>query len=510
MIPTKQFHLHIAQEVQVNLRLDMSFPFPLEQDIRSVARRGAFFTAGAQVTKLLIHGASLILFARLFTPDDFGLIAMATPVLVIAGMLRDAGLGSAQAQRSSLTDEEATTLFLVNMTIGLTLAGLMFLGAPLVGQFYHDERVTNLVRASALVIVLGAASAQSMAILNRALANDVIALIECAAFAAGFLLALGGAFLTRSYWCLWLMPFGTALATTILSAWLSPWRPRWSWAPLQKVRDILAFGSHLTVSNLFDFAARNVDSILIGWFWGSHQLGLYDRAYKVVMFPLVFVNMPLGRFLLPLLARARDSQADYVSLYTVSVQAVLACLLPGICLLIFAPGEVVSTLLGAQWTGSAPVLAALGIVCAIQLFVNSLNILLLSQGRSKELMTVNGLSALCVALGFATSVGGGIEAVAWTYAIIEAVRIVPVILVVARTGPVTVPVIVATAGPFLAGVAAISLVNVIVPRTGSGLSDLVVRGVAYYVTLVLALSLFKSGRGFLRTCRSQLLAGRRY
>ena len=482
----------------------MTLHYTVEKDLRSLARRGAFFTAGTQATKLAIHAISLVLFARLFTPDDFGLVAMVTPVIVIAGMLRDAGLSSALAQRATLTDEEATTLFLVNLTIGLVLAALLVVGAPLLGQFYHDERVTGLVTASAAMIVLGAFATQNMALLNRALANDLIALIESVSFAFGFALALGGALLTRSYWCLWLMPFGTTLATAVLSTWLSPWRPRRRWAPLHKVRDVLSFGAHLTVSNLFDFAARNVDSILIGWLWGAYLLGLYDRAYKVVMFPLVFVIMPLGRFLLPLLARTRGNGEEYVHLYSMSVQTILFGLLPGICLLVYAPQEVVLTLLGQQWVDSVPILVALSVVCALQLFGNTLNIVLLSQGRSKELMIVNGLSALCVTLGFMSSVNGGVVVVAWTYAVIEAIRIIPVILVVARTGPVTVGVIRSLVLPFVVGLLGIAAVDAVLPRTAIGLADLTLRGIVYYLVLGLALCLFRSGRSFLSSCMSLL------
>ena len=81
-----------------------------------------------------------------------------------------------------------------------------------------------------------------------------------------------------------------------------------SWRPSlprrgSDVKSSLHFGANVTGFNVANFFARNLDNVLIGHTWGDRPLGLYDRAYKLLLMPLQQINNPMSKVMLPVLAQ---------------------------------------------------------------------------------------------------------------------------------------------------------------------------------------------------------------
>ena len=112
-------------------------------DLGRAAARGTAVTLGAQAGRFALQIGSLVVLARLLTPEAFGLVAMATSVLGVAELVRDFGLSSAAVQAKHLSDGERTNLFWVNVGIGTACALLALGAAPLVARLYGDPRVAG-------------------------------------------------------------------------------------------------------------------------------------------------------------------------------------------------------------------------------------------------------------------------------------------------------------------------------------------------------------------------------
>ena len=167
-------------------------------------------------------------------PEEFGLVGMVTAVTGVLALFKDAGLSMVTVQRVTITDEQISTLFWINMVVGVFLAGLSMMIAPVLVSFFREPRLFWVTVAMGSGFVFNAAATQHQALLQRRMRYFTLAVIEIisllASIAVGVAMALGG----YSYWALVgmavILPATNAVCVWIASAWV-PGRPA------QKCRD---------------------------------------------------------------------------------------------------------------------------------------------------------------------------------------------------------------------------------------------------------------------------------
>lgn len=272
---------------------------------RAQAARGAALTGSAQAYKMLLSFGSSILLVRLLTPADFGLVAMVSTVLAFVSLIQDLGLNQATIQRQQISRAQISALFWVTTGVSFALAAFVALCAPAVAWFFGDSRLIGLTAAFASLVFLGGSQAQHFALLNCELRFKALAGIDVLGVTAGAVVGVAVAWRTSSYWAL----FAAGLASTLVSlvcVWtlcgFRPGRPSFE----GDFKEIVHFGSSISGFNIVNYFARNADNVLIGRFYGSAQLGFYDRAYRLLLFPLQQLRDPLGRIMLPALARLQS------------------------------------------------------------------------------------------------------------------------------------------------------------------------------------------------------------
>ncbi|MCW3797591.1 lipopolysaccharide biosynthesis protein [Sphingomonas sp. BN140010] len=407
-----------------------------ETGYRRKAVGGTIVTGVGAVSRAFLQVLAIVLLARLLTPDDFGVMGMVFPIVAFAGIFQEAGLNLAVVQRGQISDEELSTVFWINTALGVTLCLLLIAAAPFVAAFYGEPRVAALTAASGTLVLLGALAAQHSALLNRAMHFGRLALIDGLSLLAGTALAIAAAFYYRTYWAIFLLNFGTSVAYCLLSWTFSGWRPG-KRASLRQVSDILGFGAHFTLGTVATYFGRNLDKVLIGRFWGTTALGYYERAYKVVLMPILFVHNPLMRVALPMLSQTRGDPGRYRRIFMLSFQLSLLLTVPGIVLLASAAAQVVDLVMGPQWIVGAPVFAWLAVACLGQLATGPLTMLFVSQDRAREAMISSVVTSIYSSVAFVIGLPWGATGVAMAYAFSELIRTPVMLWYASRSGPVS-------------------------------------------------------------------------
>ncbi len=405
-------------------------------NFRRSAIQGTVVTGAGTVIKAILQVLAIVVLARLLTPDDFGIMAMVFPIIALATIFQQAGLGVATLQRQTISDQEQSTIFWLNLLIGTLTGALVVAISPLVADFYGEPRAQLLTAAAGALMVLGALSSQHLIRLNRTLAFKRLALIDIASLAIGTFLAIAFAYFTASYWAVFLLTFGTAASSCLMAWLLSDWRPGRT-APIRQVRDLLAFGVNVTASNFATYFGQNVDKILIGRVLGATPLGLYERAYKVVLLPILFVHMPMFRVLVPMLSQSREDLERYRRLFITGFQVSLLLTWPGTLLLIFAASEIVVIVMGEPWLAAAPIFSWLAIATLGQLATGPLSIIFISQNRSRDALISSIASSVFLSLAFVVGLKWGVVGVAASFAIAELVRTPAILWYATRVGPVS-------------------------------------------------------------------------
>ena len=381
---------------------------------------GAVYLGGAQVIRVILTLLSAIVIAHFLSPADYGVVAMAAPVIGVITMFQDLGLGTATVQSRTLNDAEATGMFWVNTVASLAIAAALVAIAPFAAWFYGDYRAGYVTAAGALGVLLSGIALQHAALLNREMRFGISSAIDVinafTTFAVAALLALW----LRSYWALILGTLaGTAVQTVLM--WRSAkWMPgRISFTGASR---FAKFSSGVTGFNLVNFISRNADNILIAKAAGSASLGLYDRSYKLMMLPLQTLNGPLLRLLLPILSKMQDEPERYRRTFVFAIRAVGLITIPGVAISAVLSNRLMPFLLGPAWTEAGPIFFWLGLAGLFNPVGNLTGLLFLSSGRTGPFFRWGLFSAIITVGGFAIGIPWGAEGVAASLFFSTAVR----------------------------------------------------------------------------------------
>ena len=469
---------------------------------RTSAISGAFFSGVGQGVRFLTHAAAIVILARLLTPSDFGLTAMVYPIIFFAVTLQEAGLGAAVIQRRDISQKELNTVFWLNVLFGLVLAGALIASAPAISAFFREPRLTPLTMASGGLVLLGALAAQPMALLNREMKFRHIAVIDIASLICGLVVSVTVAYVFRTYWAIWLLSLASTGTTLILALVFSGWRPGLP-GRFADVADLVRFGGHMTATDIFGHISRSLDKVLIGRVWGGDALGLYDRAYKLMMLPVFLITMPLKRVVVPLLVRTRSDPLRYRSIYLRSTQTSLLMVVPGIVVLVAAPYQVIDVLLGRKWLDAAPIFAWLSLGALVQSMHATLFWLYVTQERARDLSIIAIFGSTLTCGLYFVGLPWGAVGVAMAFACGEIIKAPFYFWWATRRGPVQLGQIVSASAPFaLAAVASWAAVWGLCKALPIAPFPLVLLcGLVSYAVALLTVSLTPQGR----TCLGDVL-----
>ncbi len=472
---------------------------PPEGSLRRSVGRGAVATAVAQGVQVALQVASVLVLSRLLVPEDFGIVAMCAPVVALLGMLQDLGLVQATVQRKGLVRAEVNFLFWVSVAASSAMALALVALAPVVAAFYGEPRVGPLIAAMALPMLLSGTGAQPGALLNRRMQFGRIALISVAGGVTTLAVAVAWAWWRPSFWALFAGSLAGSAVMVALSWGLAGWRPGWP-RRVAGARALLGFGAGITGFNFANFFARNGDNVLIGRVWGGAELGFYDRAYKLLLFPLSQVANPLGRVMVPALSRLQEEPDRYRHAYLRVLNLSLLVCLPGVAWATAMADTLIPAVLGAQWQPSAPIFTALGFAGLLQLLNNPSGWLFISQGRSTDYMLLGLASAGFAVAAFAAGLAWGALGVAVAYAASEYLKTPVVWAVVCRKGPVRLAHVVQACGPAMVAAHLTVLVVYLAHDrlAAQGVPGLVAAAMLSYVIFASVLLLFGPGRATLR------------
>lgn len=329
----------------------------------STAARGALITLSGQGIRILLQFAGVVVLARLLSPHDYGLLAIVVVIIGIGEIFRDFGLSTAAVRAPELTGGQRTNLFWINAAIGVMLGGVLFaISGPLATAAGHIE-VQSIARAMTAIFILNGLTTQFRAHLMRDLEFRRLAIIDVIAPALALAVAICTALLGWAYWSLVAQQITQALAVLIGTAIGARWIPG---KPERNVsvRPFLRFGANLVLSQLVNYGTNNVDTAVVGFAYGPTSLGLYNRAYQLVVTPLSQIQSPVTSVAIPVLAKIQGDQQRF-SAYIVRGQLALGYPISlGLAGVAVAAEPITRLMLGEQWLAAVPFLqlfAAAGI-----------------------------------------------------------------------------------------------------------------------------------------------------
>jgi len=397
------------------------------QDLKQRTIRGGIARLLAQGASFAIRLGSLMVLARMLGPTDYGLVGMATAFTGVLSLFRDFGLSSAAVQRTTVTEEQISTLFWINILVGIILGLLALAMAPAVAAFYHEPRLVAVMVVLAAGFLFNAAGVQHSVLLQRQMRFTALAVISTVGLIVGTVIAIGGAKAGYGYWALVAMTVISPLACTI-GFWLATgWVPG---MPRRRagVRSMMRFGGILTLNGLVAYVAYNFEKVLLGRFWGADAIGIYGRAYQLVNIPTDNMNSAVGEVAFSALSRVKDDASRFRNYFIKGYSLVLAMTIPlTIASTLFA-NDVISVVLGPKWTEAVPIFRLLAPTIFIFALINPLGWLLFSLGLVGRSLKIAFVFAPLIIGGYVLGLPYGPKGVAFAYSAVMTLWVIPHIL----------------------------------------------------------------------------------
>lgn len=398
------------------------------------AARGAYFTLAAQAARILLQLLSVVVLARILSPHDYGLLAIVLVVVGLGEIFRDFGLTSASIQAPELSTGQRDNLFWINAAIGVLLTAIMYSLSWAIGAVTGEPDLVGISQWLALTFLLNGLATQHRANLMRDLKLRPLAVIDVASSAIALAVAIIAAVAGMGYWALVIQQLVTGVILLLGVVAAGRWWPR-RYSRSHPVKQLVNFGWTLVATNLIGYASRQIDTVLISFRFGTAPLGLYNRAFQLIMTPLTQVRSPLQSVALPVLSRVQQDQPRFEA-YVTAAQLALGFLF-GIPVAIVAglAEPAVDIMLGSRWAEAAPLLrmfAIAGILTTVS-FVGYW--VYLARGLGADLLRYSIVTALikvvCVVVGsFFGVLGVAIAfavhpAIAWPISLAWLSRITP-------------------------------------------------------------------------------------
>ena len=385
-------------------------------EIERALKRGAVWALGSQVAVQAIRFAGVVVLARLLTPSDYGIAALAITIGSYSMILGDLGYGTALVQAPDASQRRASTAYWCALGAGMIGSGIVVLGAYPAARLLGESEVTGLVIAGGLTLFLVAAGSASNALLTRSMSFGVIQGAGMIAALIATVSAIVAAALGAGAWALVLQQVVLAAVTSACFILAARWRPSLEFSRAA-MRSLTRFAVPYTAGSAFIVLQGLVTVLLVGSLLGLEELGIWNLSMAIVVVPMTLLAAPISRVVYAAFARMRDDQERVTEVWLNGFTMLAAVMLPVLFCLIAVTPDLVPLAFGRQWVPAVPIVQIL-CVLVMSRALQQWNVAVLdAAGRPHINMLLT--AAVLIALPPSIWLGSafGIEGVAVAYAL---------------------------------------------------------------------------------------------
>ena len=299
-----------------------------------------------------------IMLARILFPEQFGLIGMLAIFMAVAQAFLDSGFGAALIQKQDATQTDICSVFYFNIIIGVLIALLLCVAAPLIAAFYEQPILTSLTRVLSLTLVINAFGLIQHTILRKEIDFRTQTLVSLAASAlsgiAGISLAAAG----YGIWSLAAQQVSAALFRTFFLWFACTWRPTLTFSLVSLVQ-LFGYGSKLLAAGLLNQIFSNIYLLVIGKIFSAADLGYYTRAKSLAVMPSTAIPGMVSRVMFPVFSKIQNEPVRLKSGMKKALNMLVLVYFPLMIGLAATARPLVLLLLTEKWAPSVPYLQLL-------------------------------------------------------------------------------------------------------------------------------------------------------
>ena len=315
-------------------------------------------TLGELVSKV-VPPLFFIVTARLLTPQDFGIVATSAMVVAFASIFWEAGLSKALIQNQEYDIQKMSNIvFYTNLILSLIAYFILFLLSDSIANFFHDERVADVIKVSGLSLVIGALMSVQTALLQKNFEFKKIFYSRFVGTIVPGVVSVVMAWLGYGYWSLVWGGIASLVLQVLIIWYLSSWRPTltYDWAI---AKSMFHFSKWVLLSAILSWFFIWGDIFVLGLFFTSHELGLYRTGNYFVGAVIGLVTAPVVPVMYSYFSKIQNDKESVKEVLLFSSKVVSFFVLPMGVAIYIAQNPLSDLIFGEKWTGIASVIGIL-------------------------------------------------------------------------------------------------------------------------------------------------------
>lgn len=361
-------------------------------------KKGFLITFISKYSNIIFELIISAILARLLTPKEFGIVAVILVFTTFFNLLSDVGIGTAIIQNKALTKLHIQSIFNYSIIIGIISALLFGVGSYFIAEFYQNEIYIRIGWFLSIAVFFYTSDIVPQAIIRK---NKEFFKIEGAIVFVNVLtglIAIYQAYSGYGYYSLVNRAIFKSIFLFCVNFYNSRFIPGRSYN-LEGIRLIFSYSSYQFLFNFINYFSRNLDNILIGKYLGSSSLGFYDRAYRLMLYPVQNLTHVITPVLHPILSTYQNEPEIIYSNYKKILELLAFIGMPLSVFLYFTAEEIILIMYGDQWVKSIPVFKILAITVWIQMTLSSAGSIFQALGKTNLLFFAGFVSAIFMVLG---------------------------------------------------------------------------------------------------------------
>jgi O-antigen/teichoic acid export membrane protein len=362
---------------------------------------GAGWTVSARLAGRIVDFVTILVLARILTPADFGLTAIATTLITVVDTVLEVPLSLALISLTRVTKSHMDTAFTLGLLRGLLLTVVVLSAAWPFSRIYHDDRLISLVAVLAIGPVARSLYSPSMMNYVREMSFRQGFTAEVAGKLIASAIALSVVFSGGGYWAIAAGSVSANVATTLISYLIARYRPALS---LSRFSEFSTFLGWFSTAQILAAISWQYDRIFLGYFISKADLGQYTMASDLSVLPTQSLIGPAMQPLVAAFARINDDRERVRSAYLKASLLTMMLAAPTSIGMSLTSDLIVDVMLGAKWSEAAIYLQWLALSVVLSSFYQPLHSLTIATNRT-DLVFRLSIIELCsrvvlVAAGF--------------------------------------------------------------------------------------------------------------
>lgn len=381
----------------------------MAKSIRTQFLSGVAWSSISRFSSLGIQFLVTIVLARLLSPEDFGVIALLTVFIAIAQILLDSGFGDALIQRESKSSLEYSSVFYLNILIGVACYFLLYIVSPLLDTFYNINGLHKYARVLFLVIPINALGLIQRVQLRQSLSFKKLSIIEIFAALISGLIGICLAHFGFGVYSLIGQMFTINFLRTILTIIINRWHPTLEFS-FVALKPLFKFGVNLTFTGLLTVIFNNIHTIIIGRYYSPKSVGYFNQARQYEQLSSNTITEIVMSVSYPTLVKLKSDIIRLREVYKKIIEMVVFLVVPLMCILFIVSDDLLVFLLSEKWLPSSiyfKILCVYGITFPLhQLNGNILKV----KGESKRYLYIEIVRRLLLIISIVLTLKISIEA----------------------------------------------------------------------------------------------------